>query len=94
MKSNGQGQFVDVICFNRYFGWYSDTGHSELITYQMVREVTSWHDKYRKPGKSINNQTKNLKFGFFQSNRKRSPLPSPTPQNEKRMKKKRTERIG
>lgn len=38
-----------MICINRYFGWYSDTGHSELITYQMVQEVTAWHDKYSKP---------------------------------------------
>ncbi|XP_057378859.1 beta-glucuronidase-like isoform X2 [Daphnia carinata] len=42
-------QFLDVICINRYFGWYSDTGHSELITYQMIKEVTAWHDKHLKP---------------------------------------------
>ena len=48
--TNAQAQFMDVICINRYFGWYSDTGHSQLITFQMVREVTSWHDKHHKPG--------------------------------------------
>ncbi|XP_032789501.2 beta-glucuronidase isoform X1 [Daphnia magna] len=42
-------QFLDVICINRYFGWYSDTGHSELITYQMIKEVTAWHEKHLKP---------------------------------------------
>ena len=38
-----------MICINRYFGWYSDTGHSELITYQMIKEVAAWHDKHKKP---------------------------------------------
>lgn len=38
-----------MICINRYFGWYSDTGHSELITFQMVNEVRAWHDKHSRP---------------------------------------------
>lgn len=44
-----QGQFLDVICINRYYSWYSDTGHLELIEYQMMNEVTAWHDKHSKP---------------------------------------------
>lgn len=43
------GQFLDVICINRYFGWYSDTGHTELIAYQMINDVTAWHNKHLKP---------------------------------------------
>jgi len=44
-----KAQYLDVICINRYFGWYSDTGHTELITYQMINEVKAWHDKHEKP---------------------------------------------
>lgn len=43
------GQFLDVICINRYYSWYSDTGHTELIVYQMMNEVTAWHEKHSKP---------------------------------------------
>ena len=40
---------MDVICINRYFSWYSDTGHSELIQLQTINEVIAWHDKHNKP---------------------------------------------
>ena len=33
----------------RYFGWYSDTGHTELITRQMANELRHWHSVTRKP---------------------------------------------
>ena len=40
---------MDVICINRYYSWYSDTGHTELIAFQMINEVTAWHQKHSKP---------------------------------------------
>lgn len=44
-----QVQHVDVVCVNRYRGWYSDSGHTDLIQYQVTNELTAWHSKYGKP---------------------------------------------
>ena len=33
----------------RYFGWYSDTGHTELITRQTVNDLRHWHNVRKKP---------------------------------------------
>ncbi|KAG1682554.1 Beta-glucuronidase [Nymphon striatum] len=43
------GEFADIICVNRYFAWYSDTGHTELIQRQVEHEYTAWNKKYGKP---------------------------------------------
>ncbi|XP_043206639.1 beta-glucuronidase-like [Amphibalanus amphitrite] len=40
---------LDVILVNRYFGWYSDTGHSELIDLQARHFLTFWRDTFGKP---------------------------------------------
>lgn len=32
-------EFVDIIGINKYFAWYGDTGHLELITRQMTNEL-------------------------------------------------------
>lgn len=42
-------QWLDVICLNRYFGWYSDHGHTEVIKRQVLREMKEWFEKYHKP---------------------------------------------
>ncbi|XP_071116062.1 beta-glucuronidase-like [Haliotis cracherodii] len=42
-------QFVDVICYNRYDGWYSDLGHTELIQLQLGTDLDATRVKYRKP---------------------------------------------
>lgn len=42
-------QLVDVICINKYFGWYADHGHMDLIVMQMDRELAGWYEKYEKP---------------------------------------------
>lgn len=42
-------QHVDVICINKYFGWYSDHGHLEVIENQMDQELLEWYEKYNKP---------------------------------------------
>ena len=33
----------------RYFGWYSNTGHTELITRQTVNDLRHWHNVRKKP---------------------------------------------
>ena len=40
---------MDVLCVNHYYGWYSDTGHTEVIKAQMTLDLTSWHAKFKKP---------------------------------------------
>lgn len=42
-------QWLDVICLNRYFGWYSDHGHLEVIGLQLKKELNEWYEKYQKP---------------------------------------------
>lgn len=40
---------MDIISFNRYNSWYSNTGHLDMIVNNVVNEATSWHNKYNKP---------------------------------------------
>ncbi|CAG4987138.1 unnamed protein product [Parnassius apollo] len=40
---------LDVISFNRYNGWYLETGSLTSITNNVVDEATAWHIKYNKP---------------------------------------------
>ena len=40
---------VDVLMLNRYHGWYSNSGQLDVIVPSLVRDVTSWHAKYKKP---------------------------------------------
>ncbi|KAK7087444.1 beta-glucuronidase-like [Littorina saxatilis] len=42
-------QFVDVICLNRYYGWYSDAGHTEVIHLQLGEDFANWRSKHNKP---------------------------------------------
>ncbi|KAK6179765.1 hypothetical protein SNE40_012050 [Patella caerulea] len=42
-------QFVDVIMINRYYGWYSDTGHTEVIQRQINTNFMEWRKLYNKP---------------------------------------------
>lgn len=48
-NSDKIGQFMDVIMVNRYFGWYSDIGHTEVIVKQLLYDFTNFHKKYLKP---------------------------------------------
>ncbi|XP_045536481.1 beta-glucuronidase [Papilio machaon] len=43
------GQHLDVICFNRYNGWYTSTGSLSIITNNVVDEANAWHLKHNKP---------------------------------------------
>lgn len=42
-------QNFDVICVNRYYSWYEDPGHLELIEYQVEKELRGWYDTFNKP---------------------------------------------
>ena len=37
---------VDIIGINRYFSWYQDTGHLELIQQQMEEKILGWRERY------------------------------------------------
>lgn len=41
----------DVICLNRYYGWYVDLGDLETAEIKMRKELDQWHEKY--PDKPI-----------------------------------------
>lgn len=42
-------QYVDIILVNRYYGWYSDVGHTELIQLQLENNLRNWHRTFNKP---------------------------------------------
>nr|XP_037868215.1 beta-glucuronidase isoform X1 [Bombyx mori] len=43
------GQHLDVICFNRYNGWYQNTGDLNYIVSKVVEEATEFHRRHNKP---------------------------------------------
>ncbi|XP_043282204.1 beta-glucuronidase [Venturia canescens] len=43
------GQFLDVIGFNRYNSWYSNTGCLDMIITNLVNEATTWNKRHNKP---------------------------------------------
>merc|ERR1719234_1051929 len=40
---------VDIISLNKYFGWYTDHGHLELIHRQMLGDLRKWREAHGKP---------------------------------------------
>jgi beta-glucuronidase len=44
-------KYSDVLCFNRYYGWYTDQGHLEVIEKQAGDEPRAWHADF--PDKPI-----------------------------------------
>ena len=34
---------------NRYYAWYHDPGHLELISRQLEHELTDWYNEFKKP---------------------------------------------
>lgn len=42
-------KWVDVICVNRYYAWYNDHGHLDVIGLQLRDEMNCWYEKYNKP---------------------------------------------
>jgi beta-glucuronidase len=47
-KTRASGMF-DVVCVNRYFSWYSDQGHLELVEKQVENECRRWYKRFKKP---------------------------------------------
>ena len=43
------GDLFDVICVNRYLGWNTDPGETELIEGQLERDLLRWHERFDKP---------------------------------------------
>lgn len=44
-----KAQYNDILCINRYFAWYSDCSHTELINLQLTNDLQAFHSKYSKP---------------------------------------------
>jgi hypothetical protein len=44
-----QSQYVDVVSFNRYNGWYVNGGNLDVVPLSVVAEATAWHEKFNKP---------------------------------------------
>jgi len=42
-------EFCDVVCLNRYHGWYSDSGQLEVGLAKLSAELDALHEKYPKP---------------------------------------------
>ena len=42
-------QFMDVVMINRYYGWYSDSGHLEVVPYQLSYDLDNWYQVRKKP---------------------------------------------
>ncbi|XP_062597270.1 beta-glucuronidase-like [Saccostrea cucullata] len=42
-------QYNDILCINRYYAWYSDCSHTEVINLQLTNDLEAFHNKYNKP---------------------------------------------
>ncbi|KAK5964938.1 Beta-glucuronidase [Trichostrongylus colubriformis] len=48
--SNDQtADLLDVICVNRYYGWYIDMGKLDWINQSVYWDIAQWSDKYKRP---------------------------------------------
>lgn len=48
-KENKVADLADVVCVNRYVGWYVDTGDLSTIEAKVASDLTAYHQKYQKP---------------------------------------------
>lgn len=44
-----QADLVDVICINRYYGWYIDIGYPETVKGSWIFDVKNWQENFGKP---------------------------------------------
>ncbi|KAK6040941.1 hypothetical protein COOONC_21553 [Cooperia oncophora] len=44
-----QADLIDVVCVNRYYGWYIDMGKLDWINQSVYWDITQWSDKYKRP---------------------------------------------
>ncbi len=42
-------RFADVLCLNRYYGWYVDTGDLASAEVHLEQELRAWEEKFGKP---------------------------------------------
>ncbi|CAG2120217.1 unnamed protein product, partial [Medioppia subpectinata] len=42
-NNDKMAQFLDVLMINRYYGWYSDTGYTQVIDLQLTTNLRQWH---------------------------------------------------
>jgi beta-glucuronidase len=42
-------EFLDVMCLNRYYGWYSQSGDLDAGLMELSKELDQLHDRYPKP---------------------------------------------
>lgn len=40
---------MDILTLNRYSSWYSDSGHLEIIQYQVYKEFEAFTKMFKKP---------------------------------------------
>ena len=40
---------LDVVCINKYYSWYEDSGMLDVIDYQVKKELDLWHKVFEKP---------------------------------------------
>jgi len=46
---NRSFEFLDIICLNRYYGWYTNSGQIEEGCNDLSKELDKYHKKYSKP---------------------------------------------
>jgi beta-glucuronidase len=49
VKKDHLAQYLDVLMINRYYGWYQDTGASDLIKKQLTFDLRNWFKEHNKP---------------------------------------------
>jgi len=42
-------EFLDIMCLNRYCGWYSESGQLDLGVAHLAAEIDAMYEKYKKP---------------------------------------------
>ncbi|KAL4808093.1 glycosyl hydrolases family 2, TIM barrel domain-containing protein [Aspergillus unguis] len=48
-KTDRIADMFDVLCLNRYFGWYEQTGDLDEAKANLEHELRGWQEKYNKP---------------------------------------------
>lgn len=43
---SSSAQFCDVICYNRYYSWYNESGHLEVVESQALEEPAQWREQF------------------------------------------------
>ncbi|HBG28571.1 MAG: beta-glucuronidase [Planctomycetes bacterium GWF2_41_51] len=49
LRERGICKYLDVVCVNRYFSWYLDSGQLDLIPLQLEYDMKQWYKRFNKP---------------------------------------------